>query len=369
MRVLWNNKDIKALGVYAPCAKCGCTFTRYHRKKAIEDHNKKDLPNYEKAKRAHEIKVKDGVKSTAPKLNQKSLQMACCMFQVGATFYGGIKCGKCDNGTCELCTNDCSFVCSMANYQAVLEDRLDRESVDLSSPGDQDNARAYLNRALELKQTSTNSVKDTYAQLQDEGKLSRRRYDSAHVDRAISHQASLSAANFILHNPPGHGARLQLKHRMEALSHAKGPSFISQHGKDVNLAGTGAERRVANNGLRSVHELDSDDEMEVWDASARKSAPDPVVANSAVSRTKVERMRECAKSKIDFEKDVDELASAEKKKQNRQMEAVRFYSKNIRDDTCDDVTGMLMGGDDDWMQGQSQEMHQQVINTRAYKYN
>ena len=372
MRVLWTKKDIKALGVYAPCAKCGCVFTRYHRKKANEDHNKKDLANYEKAKKTHEINAKNGIKSTAPKLNQKSLQIACCMFQDGAKFYGGITCGKCDNGTCELCTNDCSFVCSMGNYQAVLEDRLDRESVILPSPGEQNNARAYLNKALQLKQTSTNCAKNAYAELIDEGKLSRR-YDSSHLDCAISHQASLSASNFVLHNPPGHRSRLQLKNQMEALSHAKGPSFISHHGKDVNLAGTGADRRMTNNRLQNVSELDSDNEMEVWDAGTRKTAaatkPDPVVANSTVSRTKVGRMRERAKSQIDFEKDVDELASAEKKKQNKQMEAVRFYNKNIRDDTCDDVTGMLMGGDDDWMQGQSQEMHQQVINTRAYKYN
>ena len=58
-----------------------------------------------------------------------------------------------------------------------------------------------------------------------------------------------------------------------------------------------------------------------------------------------------------------------KKKQNRHIKAMRFYNKNICDDTCDDVTGMLIGGDDDWMQGQSQEMHQQVINTRTYEYN
>ncbi len=84
-------------------------------------------------------------------------------------------------------------------------------------------------------------------------------FNTAHVDCAILHQSSLSAVNFILHNPPGHRAHLQLKNQMEALSHAKGPSFISQHGKDVNLAGTGAERRIANNSLQSVHELDSDD--------------------------------------------------------------------------------------------------------------
>ena len=73
--------------------------------------------------------------------------------------------------------------------------------------------------------------------------------------------------------------------------------------------------------------------------TARK--PDPVNADSTVSRKKVERMRESAKSQIDFGKDVDELASAEKK-QNRHMKALRFYNKNIRDDTCDDVTGMLI---------------------------
>ena len=266
MRVPWTNKDIKALGVYAPCAKCGCKFTRYHRKKEIEAHNRKDKANYEKAKREHEIKINEGIKSTAPKLNQKPLQMACCMFQVGASFYGGIKCGKCDDGTCELCTNDCSFVCSLGtNYQVVLEDRYERNNtIDLSSPdNEQDTARAYLNQALELKRSSSKAIKSAYNQLQDDGKLSRHPKDSAHIDRAIAHQTSLSTANFMLHNPPGHGARLQLKNQMQALSHAKGPTFISHHGMDVNLAGTGAERRVSNNGLRCVKELESDNEMEV----------------------------------------------------------------------------------------------------------
>ena len=242
--------------------------------------------------------------------------MACYMFQVGATFYGGIACGKCNNGTCELCTNDCSFIYLMAIYQAILEDRLDCESVNLPSPGEQDNVRAYLNKALQLKQTSTNCAKTAYAELIDEGNLSHC-YDSSQLNRAILHQASLSASNFVLHNPLAHRSRLQLKNQMEALSHAKGPSFISHHGKDVNLVGTGADRMVTNNRLQNVYELDLDNEMEVWDAGTRKTAaatkPDPVVANSAVSRTKVGRMRERAKSQIDFEKDVDELASAEKK--------------------------------------------------------
>lgn len=70
-----------------------------------------------------------------------------------------------------------------------------------------------------------------------------------------------------------------------------------------------------------------------------------------------------------FNKDMDaELDDKEKKKHESNMKALKWYSKNIRDNTCDEVTSMLDGGDDDWMPGQSQDMHQQVLNTRAYQY-
>jgi predicted nucleic acid-binding Zn-ribbon protein len=37
----WTDEDLKHLGVFAPCPKCGMRYTRYHRKKEIEAENKK----------------------------------------------------------------------------------------------------------------------------------------------------------------------------------------------------------------------------------------------------------------------------------------------------------------------------------------
>ena len=79
-------------------------------------------------------------------------------------------------------------------------------------------------------------------------------------------------------------------------------------------------------------------------------------------------MRRQAKKQINFDKDVYDLDDKEKKKHESNMKALKWYSKNIRDNTCHELTSMLDGGDDDWMPGQNQEMHQQVLNTRAYQY-
>ena len=51
-----------------------------------------------------------------------------------------------------------------------------------------------------------------------------------------------------------------------------------------------------------------------------------------------------------------------------QQKAVKYYMKNISAGSCNNVTGILLGGDDDWMPGQSQDMHDQVMNIEAYKY-
>jgi hypothetical protein len=154
-----------------------------------------------------------------------------------------------------------------------------------------------------------------------------------------------------------------------------------------------------NNRLQGITELmDSDDsDMEIWHGTSNnppaqqyaeivsgqsklsaatvavptKPTYAEVAKQSAIdssSKDKLERMRRQAKKQINFDKDMDELDDKEKKKHESNMKALKWYSKNIRDNTCDEVTSMLDGGDDDWMPGQSQDMHQQVLNTRAYQY-
>ena len=50
------------------------------------------------------------------------------------------------------------------------------------------------------------------------------------------------------------------------------------------------------------------------------------------------------------------------------MKLLPYYSKSILDGKCDEVTGMLLGGDGDWAPGMRRDMHDQSINSRLYKY-
>jgi hypothetical protein len=382
MRVPWTNQDIKSLGVYSLCPKCGHGKTRYHRKRQIEMDNKADDRKFRVDMKAHEAKISKGEKSAPPKRNQQSLQVACCCGFIGFSFYGGTQYGLCSDGTCEICQCPCTFVCKLSNYNSVKMERLAKDNPPPVAAA-VDNTREYLNSATSLKDTSIAFTKGSYLELQSEGKLGRN--DNDGTMRAISHQASLAASNNILHNLPGPRARQQLAGQMSLLNHAKGASWIRQHGVDRNLAGTGAERRVTNNRLKGAltHSSDSDDEDIVHvvcshsnrnvliassamkTSSSKKSAAD---VNVDEPREKVIRLRNACKKSISYDTDYDELEESEKKKQGQQMKALKYYSKAIRENACEEVTGMLVDGEDDWEPGQSQSMHQQVMNTRAYEY-
>lgn len=77
-------------------------------------------------------------------------------------------------------------------------------------------------------------------------------------------------------------------------------------------------------------------------------------------------MRAWAKKSIDWEKDVGELDEEEQDEQQKQLKAIKCYNKNIREKSCDDITGMLPEGDEDWVQGESQDMHKKFMRVRGY---
>ena len=54
--------------------------------------------------------------------------------------------------------------------------------------------------------------------------------------------------------------------------------------------------------------------------------------------------------------------------QKNMTKVVKYYTKNISARSCNNVTGILLGGHDNWMPGQSQDMHDKVMNTEAYGY-
>lgn len=96
------------------------------------------------------------------------------------------------------------------------------------------------------------------------------------------------------------------------------------------------------------------------------------VDNAAVvAKAKVVRMRARAKKSIDSTTDYDDMPDDEKADHNKNMKAISYYSKHIRKGTCEEVTDMIPDdddGNDDWDKGQSQDMHQQILNSRAYEF-
>ena len=107
---------------------------------------------------------------------------------------------------------------------------------------------------------------------------------------------------------------------------------------------------MKNNRLQGLSELEDDRDamMDVWNSNekpaARKSDASSMLKD--VPTEKVERMRERCKKSINCDKDYDELDKDEQAEQKKNMNAMKFYSKNLREKTCDDVTGMLTAGDD-----------------------
>ena len=101
------------------CASCGIKYGMYHQYVAISVFHKKAEYRYRMEDKAHKAKLQWGEKSTAPKLQQQSLEMCCC---------SGIPYSTCNDGICGLCLNPCSFVCSLNNYNSILADRKSKES-------------------------------------------------------------------------------------------------------------------------------------------------------------------------------------------------------------------------------------------------
>jgi hypothetical protein len=69
-----------------------------------------------------------------------------------------------------------------------------------------------------------------------------------------------------------HGASSGLRKKMMSLEHEKGPIWIRQNGIDVNLGGSGDQRRSINNRLTSIIELqeESDDVISIEAISGAK---------------------------------------------------------------------------------------------------
>ena len=58
-------------------------------------------------------------------------------------------------------------------------------------------------------------------------------------------------------------------------------------------------------------------------------------------------MREQAKKNINHDKSRKDLSKAKQTQQKNMMKSVKYYTKNISAGSCDNVTNILLGGDDD----------------------
>ena len=102
-------------------------------------------------------------------------------------------------------------------------------------------------------------------------------------------------------------------------------------------------------------------------AAAAASAA-PVAAKPDPDEAKVRRLREKAQEKISYDKDFDKMSKKDKKSHKMAIKLLWYYTKSILEGKCGEVTGMLLDGDEDWPPGMSQNMHNQIMNSRAYKF-
>ena len=120
-----------------------------------------------------------------------------------------------------------------------------------NSDGDVNHAREFLKAGAKVRKLAVGDAAEAYEKMVKDGKL---KYDDQELGRAISKQASFVTAQHYLANPPAHGARAGLAAKISMLAHPKGPMWIHRNGVDVNLGGSGSERRAINNGLSCIQE-------------------------------------------------------------------------------------------------------------------
>jgi hypothetical protein len=246
------------------CAKCGHNYIDWVRKEAIEERNKVLKRTFDKnlavfnEKKKHKKKVQ-GLKK--PTVEQHPLLIRCNCHKHFHSGYASTCPNQCGDGFCELCNCACSFVVSTTNY-ATVRIASSNAQKPTKSGSDVDDAREFLKVGTKVRKSAAGDAAEAYEKMLDDGKLE---YDDKELGHAISRQASLITAQHYLDNPPAHGARAGLAAKMNMLAHPKGPMWVCRNGVDVNLGGSGSERRANNNGLTCIQEEpdDSDDVIQV----------------------------------------------------------------------------------------------------------
>jgi hypothetical protein len=235
------------------CAKCGHKYIDWLRKDDIEEKNKVLKRTFDRkiAEYNEKKKHKTGGKGLKkPTVEQLPLLIRCNCHKHFHSGYSSTCPNNCGDGSCELCNCSCSFVVSTTNYVTV---RIASSGAQkpTKSDSDMDNAREFLKAGAKVRKLVAGDAAEAYEKMMDDGKLE---YDDKELGRAISKQASFVTAQHYIENPPAHGARAGLAAKISMLAHPKGPTWIRRNGVDVNLGGSGSERRANNNGLTCVQE-------------------------------------------------------------------------------------------------------------------
>ena len=148
----------KGKNLFITCAKCGHGKVDWIRKDEIESHNKKDHARYkaEVVKYNQQVLTKTkGAKSLKkPSLAQKPLLIRCNCKDSFFSWYRNSCPNNCKNGSCDMCTCSCMFVCSTTNHPLVSIAVLEKKR-SLTSSDDRvdcmNSARQYLQGGADVR--------------------------------------------------------------------------------------------------------------------------------------------------------------------------------------------------------------------------
>ena len=261
---------------FVECAKCGHHFIDWVRKAEIDELNKQHKRTFDKLIADYNEKKQRGVKGLKkPIVDSVPLLIRCNCHKNYHAAYNNKCPNKCGDGTCELCNCSCSFIVTVANYNAVKMASINPQHPMKSHGSDEDDAREFLKLGARVRKSAAEDAKEAYGKMISDGRLDRSQSGRNEIAASIERQASLITAQHYVNNPPAHGARCGLQKQINKLEHAKGASWIKRNGIDVNLGGYGDKRRTVNNRLTSVVELleeSDDDDISIHAVSGSKGS-------------------------------------------------------------------------------------------------
>jgi hypothetical protein len=140
---------------FVECAKCGHHFIDWVRKAEIKEDNKQHKRTFDKLIADYNEKKRRGVKGLKkPVVVSVPLLIRCNCHKNYHAAYNNKCPNKCGKGICELCNYLCSFVVTVANYNAVLMASINPQHPMKSHGGDEDDAREFLKMGARVQKSA-----------------------------------------------------------------------------------------------------------------------------------------------------------------------------------------------------------------------